>query len=162
MGEEEGREKTVNCEVLRIKEVGVRQWFWTFPFMEEETFALKGCGRPAFLGQWVCVGVVCMRYTPCVCLSQGESRVLRGAVTCSGFKSGCRWPQVCSELLFCVLSSSKALALVVRVSSCRAKAEMLAPSGGNSRFLIGVICCLREIFAVGLKKVGLWRCGFLR
>lgn len=47
-----------------------------------------------------------------------------------------------TELLFCVLSSSEALVLVVQVISCHAKAEMLAPSGGNSRFLTGVICFL--------------------
>jgi hypothetical protein len=45
--------------------------------------------------------------------------------------------------------------LVVQVTSCHAKAEMLAPSGGNSRFLTGVIYCLREISAVDRKEVGL-------
>lgn len=35
---------------------------------------------------------------------------------------------------------------------------MLAPRDGNSRFLTGVICCLRETSAVG-RKAGLKRCG---
>lgn len=169
MREEEGRErKQWTVRFWESRSGGGGQWFWTFPFHGRGDICIEGQRKACIPWPVSMCGCGVWNTHLVFAYSSEKAEFWEGQLLaqCLRVSVGARiqiWMQVstslCSELLVCVLSSCKALVLVVRVISCFAKAEMLAPSGGNSRFLIGVICCLREIFAVGLKKVGLWRCG---